>query len=66
MAESFNAALEHETRAGTHGWTDVAHARRAVFAGITSQSPRRHCSCDRLSPATYENAHDAATLATAA
>ena len=67
MAESFNATLKRETLAGAHGWTDAAHARRAVFAWITRYNTRRrHSYCDHLSPATYENTHYATTLATAA
>ena len=66
LAESFNATLKREVLQDAACWPDEATCRRQVFKWLVRYNTRRrHSWCGYLSPSTYE-AHQAATLPTAA
>ena len=66
LAESFNATLKRELLAGAATFTNETSCRRHAFGWVNRYNTRRrHTWCGHQSPPTYE-AHEAATLPTAA
>jgi transposase InsO family protein len=67
LAESFNAALNHEVLQDNTSWPDEQTCCREVFRWLTRYSTkRRHSYCQYLSPVNYERTLTPATLPQAA